>query len=225
VAKEATEKALEIGAGILVVDTMPQFAGLKGDDENRTGPVLEAMRPLQEAAARDLAVVMVRHDRKSGGEVGVSGRGSSAFTGVVDTVMSIRRPEGNTRPTIRKIEALSRFSEVPTELMIELVDGEYRSLGTGTAVVTSEACTKLLEAAPLSAAEAATAEELFEATGVKPTLGHKILGKLVDEGLLERAGKGCKGSPHRFWRSEPPGGDDVDGAIHSFSLGEEVVNE
>jgi hypothetical protein len=64
VAKEVTEKVLEIGAGILVVDTIAQFAGLKGDDENKTGPVLEALRPVQEAAVRGLAVVMVRPFRR-----------------------------------------------------------------------------------------------------------------------------------------------------------------
>jgi hypothetical protein len=133
VARGAADKAAEIGAGALFVDTLGQFAGIRGDGENNTGAAQEAMRPLQEAAARGLAVVLTRHERKGGGEVGESGRGSSAFGGAVDVILSIRRGEGNTRPTVRVIESLSRFDEAPDKLVIELTDGGYRSLGDATA--------------------------------------------------------------------------------------------
>ncbi len=104
----AAGEAKRLGA-VLFVDTVSQFAGISGDSENNAGAALDAMRPLQEASARDgLAVVIVRHERKSGGDVGVSGRGSSAFAGAVDVVLSLRRPEGHARPTIRVIHALSR---------------------------------------------------------------------------------------------------------------------
>jgi AAA domain len=134
VARAAADEAERIGAQVLVVDTLGQFASLRGDAENNAGAALEALRPLQEAAARGLAVILVRHDRKAGGMVGESGRGSSAFAGAVDIIIAIRRGDGNTRPTVRKIESLSRFSETPTELMVELGDEGYRSLGTETAV-------------------------------------------------------------------------------------------
>jgi hypothetical protein len=94
--------------------TLPQWAGIHGDGENSAGEALAAMAPLQEAASQHhLAVVIARHERKSGGDVGNSGRGSSAFAGAVDIVLSLRRPEGNTRPTLRVIHALSRFDETP----------------------------------------------------------------------------------------------------------------
>jgi hypothetical protein len=54
VAPHATEKALELGAGAIMVDTLGQFAGLRNDRENDAGAAQEAMRPLQEAAARGL---------------------------------------------------------------------------------------------------------------------------------------------------------------------------
>ena len=94
---------------------LPQFAGLKGDGENSATAVLVAMQPLQEAAARyNLAVVMVRHERKSGGEVGDAGRGSTAFAGAADIVVSIRRAEGNSRPTIRELMLLAGSMRPPT---------------------------------------------------------------------------------------------------------------
>ena len=97
VVQEAVSECKRRGARLLVVDTMAQFAGLHGDSENNAGNALEAIRPLQLGAAQGLGVVFSRHERKSGGEVGDSGRGSSAFGGAVDTILSLRRPEGRTR--------------------------------------------------------------------------------------------------------------------------------
>ena len=52
--------------------------------------------------------------------MGESGRGSSAFGGAVDLVLNLRRPDGNTRGTLRVLKALSRFDETPPELVVEL---------------------------------------------------------------------------------------------------------
>ena len=71
----AAAKCREIGARLLVVDTLPQFAGLRGDAENNSGDALEAIGPLQLLAADGFAILVTRHDRKSGGEVGESARG------------------------------------------------------------------------------------------------------------------------------------------------------
>ena len=117
----AIAEAERIGARLLVVDTLSQFAGLEGDSENNAGSALAALEPLQRAAAKGLGVIVARHERKGGGEVGESGRGSSAFTGGVDVVLSIRRPEGHHRSTIRSIEALSRFEETPASLLFERI--------------------------------------------------------------------------------------------------------
>lgn len=113
----AAERCAAIGARILVVDTLPQFAGLRGDAENNSGDALEAIAPLQSLAARGLAVLVSRHDRKSGGEVGDSARGSGAFTGAVDVVLAMSRDAKDARPTMRHLACLSRFSETPPELV------------------------------------------------------------------------------------------------------------
>src|SRR5919112_2219655 len=51
VVNQAVEEVLRRGAGLLVIDTLPQFAGLEGDGENSATAALEAMRPVQETAA------------------------------------------------------------------------------------------------------------------------------------------------------------------------------
>src|SRR5207302_5356744 len=95
VAAAAIEECQRRGARALVVDTLGQWAGIRGEGENSAGDALEAVRPLQEAASlHGIAVLIIRHARKGGGEVGDDGRGSSAFAGAVDIVVSLRRPEG-----------------------------------------------------------------------------------------------------------------------------------
>jgi hypothetical protein len=54
VAKAAANKAVGFGAEALVIDTLGHFAGIRGDSENSAGAAQEAVRPLQEAAARGL---------------------------------------------------------------------------------------------------------------------------------------------------------------------------
>jgi hypothetical protein len=212
----AIAKAKETGSRLLVVDTLPQFAGLRGDAENNAGAALAAMEPLQDAAAvHDLGILVARHERKSGGEVGDSGRGSSAFGGAVDIVLSLRRGEGNTRPTIRVINALSRFDETPDTLTIELDEatGEYRSLGEQTAVAVPEAMAALLAAAPAVTEAALTFDELLaRAKNVKRTIGQKAVAQLVDGGQLLKVGAGKKGDPRRYCRAVPRQND---GAILS----------
>jgi hypothetical protein len=106
VAAAAVSECKRVGAYLLVVDTLPQFAGLRGDSENNSGDALAAMEPLLRAASEGVGVMLTRHERKSGGEVGDSGRGSSAFAGAVDIVLSLRRPEGNAKKTLRVLQAL-----------------------------------------------------------------------------------------------------------------------
>jgi len=185
---------------VLFVDTVSQFANITGDSENNAGAALEAMRPLQEATARhNLAVGIVRHERKSGGDVGDSGRGSSAFAGAVDVVLSIRRSESHARPTIRVIHALSRFSETPDVTVVDLQDGEYVNLGSEEAVAAMEARERITQTLPLAEGDALEEKALLEAAGVKRSTGQRVLRELLNEGLATRIGEGRKRDPYRYW--------------------------
>lgn len=197
----AVAKAREVAAKLLVVDTLPQFAGMKGDSENNAGEALAALQPLQTAAAEGLAVVILRHERKSGGDVGDSGRGSSAFAGAVDIVLSLRRAEGASRPTIRHLHALSRFDETPDLLVVEWTEHGYVSLGTETAVAEAEAREKVLAAAPTDEADAVREDDLIAAADVKRTSGRDAIAHHLEGGRLCRVGDGKRGDPYRYWRT------------------------
>jgi AAA domain len=226
IAQAAVQKAFEVGAGLLIVDTLGQFAGIKGDGENNAGVAQEAMKPLQEAASRGLAIGITRHERKGGGEVGESGRGSSAFGGAVDIILSIRRAEGNTRPTVRVIESLSRFDETPDKLVIELTKDGYRSLGDASAFAEKEAMSGIVELLPTKEENAMPTADVLDhlkEQDIKRTVANEALVKLANSRTIVKIGKGKRGDPYRYYKptpdgeklsSETPGGSGTNNPAH-----------
>jgi hypothetical protein len=208
IADLATREAERIGAALVVVDTLPQFAGIKGDGENNSGDALTAMEPLQVMAHRGLAVLSTRHARKSGGEVGEDGRGSSAFTGGADIVLSLKRPEGKHRPTIRVLEGLSRFEETPAKVVVDRRSFQSPSLGMGVwketfvvlgdsdAVAHDEATEALDRHLPTDMAAALTMAELLNLTGINAG----TLDRALKAQWITRTGRGGKKDPYRYYR-------------------------
>lgn len=66
-----------------------------------------------------MAILLLAHERKGGGEIGESGRGSSAFAGAVDTILQLQREKGQGSPERRVLKAMSRLDGVPPYLVIE----------------------------------------------------------------------------------------------------------
>jgi RecA-family ATPase len=116
----AVQKCREVGATLLVVDTLAGVAQLRNEQARS---MLDALRPLQEAADAGIAICVNHHDRKGGGEVGDSARGSNALVGAVDVVLSIRRIAEDER--VRVIHGQGRFDETPSMLAVELTADGY----------------------------------------------------------------------------------------------------
>ena len=203
VVEAAAQECKRVGAMLLVVDTLPQFAGLRGDSENSSGAALEALEPIQAVTAYGISVIVSRHDGKAARDVGDSGRGSSAWGGVADIIISIRRGEGNTSPTIRVLHSLSRFDETPDKLVIDLRDGEYIAVGTEAHVALIQAKDAILSVAPESEEEALKTIDLIDRNeGVKTTIGKEAIKELVDAGKLVFIGSGKRGDAKRYWKPE-----------------------
>ena len=197
----AARKCLEVGARLLVVDTMTQWAGIKGDGENAAGEAMTAAAPLQEVAGvHGIAVFILRHGRKSGGEVGDDGRGSSAFAGAVDIVLSLKRPEGNADPTVRVLHALSRFTDTPETLAIQLTDQGYQAIGSEVALAATVARKAVLDYAPAKVEDAKTVDDLMKVSNLKRSSIQDALAELVRDGALIKAGAGRRNDPYRYHR-------------------------
>jgi hypothetical protein len=195
----ASEKCRETSAVLLVVDTLSHFCGLDGDSENDSGSAVTSMKPLQDIAAQGPAVLTIRHERKSGGEIGDAGRGSSAFGGAADTLLTLRRPQGNTRPTVRKIECISRFDGLPSEALYEYSDSHYQYLGTEGEIADREAEAAIIASAPECEDMAKTEDKLLDGSEVSRTTAQRVIKRLVSEGKLAQIGRGKKGNPFRYF--------------------------
>lgn len=207
----ATAYCDKVRARVLVVDTLPAFAGLAGESENNAGDALEAMEPLLAAASNGLAVLVNRHRRKGAqggslaGDIADEGRGSGAFSGSVDVILSLRRPSGGGRSTIRELVAASRFDETPEKLLVEFADGSYVALGDEAAVESAEARSAVLELLE-DEVKGMTLAALTSASGKSRQTLQRVVNDLVATHDLEVRGRGVKGDPHRFIRvDEEPG--------------------
>lgn len=187
----AREKATTEGASLLIIDTLGDWAGIGGDDENSAGAALAAMRPVQAAAAGGLAVVVARHERKSGGDVGDAARGSSAFGGAADVLLSLRRADGQGHDDRRVIHAVGRFDGIPSQLVIEWTGATYRSLGEDTAVELRDARSALRG---LLQSKTLTEAEIIEHTDASRGTAKRALTAMIEDGeVIKITGLGKTG--------------------------------
>ncbi|MCA1729987.1 MAG: AAA family ATPase, partial [Actinobacteria bacterium] len=123
----AAKRADIEGARLLIVDTFTQFAKLKGDEENNAGAVMEAIRPLQAAQGRyGLTVIIVAHERKSGGDVMDRIRGANAMGGAVNQILSMNRSSKKDIPaTVREVESRGNYAATPEKFLVELTKDGY----------------------------------------------------------------------------------------------------
>jgi len=200
VVEVAAAKCGDVGARLLAVDTLSQFVGLHGDSENSSGDALLAMQPLQAVIARDgIGVVFNRHERKSGGDVGDSGRGSSAYAGTVDIIISLRRAGQDYRPTVRHLHALSRFDETPQRTVIELQGMAYVTLGDEESVAAESAQEKVL-AVLGGPDDPMDANQLIQQTTLRRNDLYTALKLLLASGQIRRNGAGKRGDPYQYFR-------------------------
>ncbi|MFZ0037265.1 MAG: DnaB-like helicase N-terminal domain-containing protein [Candidatus Acidiferrales bacterium] len=203
VAERVLVEARRRGARLIVVDTLGQFAGLEGDSENNSGDALRAMKPLQQIAAEGLGVIVVRHERKMGGEVGDSGRGSSAYAGAVDIVISLRRVEGGQSSGVRMLRSISRFPDTPDDLAVELGDEGYRALGSAKEASARRIRDIVLAALPKSEETAILDSDICPNSEVSRSSVKRGLNRLIAQGLAARTGMGRTKHPFRYWATTP----------------------
>lgn len=199
---EVRRYAARVGARLLVVDTIGRWAGFDGDDENSAGAAMAAMAPLQVAVSEDgIGALLNRHAKKGpSGEVGEDGRGSSAMSGAVDVVLSLRRRQGDAGSTVRILHALSRFDATPEALAVRLTPAGYENAGSEEDFNLAEAKDALLKAAPVGESSAITTADLREATGTPAATASRALAELVKAKLLARIGAGKRNDPYRYYR-------------------------
>lgn len=202
-AAEVVAEAVRLGARIIIVDTLSRFTGLSDESENSAGDaeasVLAIVGP---AVANGIAVLLSRHERKSGGDIVDAGRGSSAITGVMDIVISLRRPDNTPDETVRVIRSVGRFDDLPDGLLISLTPEGYVLLGGDDHPVANANEAKVLAALGEDPTSGLTLEDLVTGTEIRRTTVQGILKKLERDELVDHAGDGTKGKAKRFFRRQ-----------------------
>ena len=183
--EQLAEMITKTGAGLVVVDSLFKLLGV--EDENDATAVNQAMAPLLEMTREtNVALVPIHHLRKSGGSENTDVRGSSAINAIVDISVAIRRLTGGS-DTSRELEAISRYSDTPARLVVELKDGTYHRRGTVAEVRAEQNEARVLEALT---EEPATAAVIGDAAGLKEGTARKALNALHGKGLVSREGTG-----------------------------------
>ena len=120
----ATDKAAELGAKLLVVDTLSRLASIGGDQENSSGAV-RVLDCFARAKALGIASIFVRHARKGSSgeadEIADAARGSSAITGDMDIVLRLSSVAGD----LRCLNWESRITDDPEDVFLEYDEGTY----------------------------------------------------------------------------------------------------
>jgi len=187
------QTCVDTGARLVVIDTLAQFVP---EAEGSAAKAGRAMAELQQLRDQGIGVIVTRHERKAGGQVGDSGRGSSALTGAVDIVLALTKPDGHTGNK-RVISASSRFLETQVRTVVEFQDGTYVHLPDED-VVASDREAKLLTLLPTDPGEAIPVDDLLFEAGLKKTAGRGLLARMVRDGKAVAIGKGTRGSPLRY---------------------------
>ena len=176
---------------LVLVDTLAAFWRI--ENENDAAEMTKVVKPLLQLARESGACVLLNHHaRKSEGSYGDEIRGSGALFALVDVAILMKRHEVKTQ---RLLQFQSRYHETPSELVVELRDHGYVSLGDPA---------KVGKEARLTTLAASLSEQLDEAGPIAKRAGfsqrevHRLLNILVKEGVALREGKGTKGSPYRF---------------------------
>lgn len=190
--------ALSVNAFVVIFDTLTRWARIPADKENDPGTAAEAMEPLEIMRAGNIAIMAVFHDRKSGGEVGESQRGSSAFGGAADILLQLVNPATNGHPNRRTLSQLGRFDD-PTTWQIDWHHGHYEVVGMGAdlQVERNWVKEKILSSLVLGPL---TTRELGVDVGIEGDSGsmRRALNDLEREGRIARTGTGKRGDSYRF---------------------------
>lgn len=187
------------GHKVLVLDTLSRYWPVA--DENDAVQATQAIDALDIITEKSsLCVMVIHHQRKSGGTNFTGARGSGAIVGRFDIILDFDKVEGGfgvEKKNQRLLKGSGRWQETPGELIIELNGNDYELLGDCKEVKHTEDLESIHEA--LSNHEWQTLEQIRQGCGLRTNTVTKELKRLVAGGevLIDRT-KGTRGNPQRF---------------------------
>jgi hypothetical protein len=187
------------GHKILVIDTLSRYWPVADEnDAVQATQAIDALDILTEQS--DLCVMVIHHQRKSGGTNFTGARGSGAIVGRFDIILDFDKVEGGfgvDKKNQRILKGSGRWQETPAELVIELNGNDYELLGDCKEVKQIEDLDSIHEA--LSNHEWKTLEQIRQGCGLRTEKVTKELKKLIAGGEVQvDRTKGTRGNPQKF---------------------------
>lgn len=187
------------GHKILVIDTLSRYWPVA--DENDAVQATQAIDALDILTEKtDLCVMVIHHQRKSGGANFTGARGSGAISARFDIILDFEKVEGGfgqDKKNQRLIKGSGRWQETPIEVVIELNNDHYELLGDSTEVRKLERQRQLIEAIPTD--YWATIEDIQESCSLRRETVIAELKRLIQSGeVLTDKLKGTRGNPQKF---------------------------
>jgi hypothetical protein len=191
------------GLDLAVIDPLAPFVV----SENNAQSMLATLLPLRALTRARMGLLFMHHPGKAETRVGLAARGSTALLGHVDISIDMRRPAGDPLTRRRRFLCLSRFTETPRQLLLELNADATDYLPVAEPEAGSDgfqayldAFQMVLEDAPQKLTRGDILAEWppdFDRPGA--TQLKLWLGRAVERGLILREGTGRKSDPFRYW--------------------------
>lgn len=205
--KVLSEQVRKYQFDVVVFDTLSKMWPVR--EENDAGQVEEALMPLWSMAQEEVAIMLVHHSRKSGGEQFVGARGSGGLPAFCEILVEFTRASDDVKDPQRVLKGMGRYEETPVKLLAELTPAGYVALGDpDDAEVRAEHKKadwkdRLRDTLGKQGSTWATFKELRERTTRDGEAGREedmrtTLNKWFDGGEVERKGKGSKGDPFMY---------------------------
>jgi len=126
------EKAIELGAGLVIFDSLTRFMGEK-TDENASGDMARMMDYYRQLADRGLSVLILHHNRKDGAgrfNPAQSLRGSSDILAAVDCHIAVSRVGQSEFVKLVQTKNRDVWEPVPFELKFHKNASEFEYVGS-----------------------------------------------------------------------------------------------
>jgi hypothetical protein len=185
---------------LFVIDTFSCF--FPGLDENSAPDAQRFCNALQPVLQAGVAVLLLHHPAKGDRPEGHAGRGSGALLAAADILIEMGQTQGHPNRRVLKTMARSGLDSAPRELIIQLSEDKraYTVVGDSSEAAPNRRMAiyeTLLRLQPHSTKEILAA---WPEAQSKPSDGTVVrdLGRLLNEGRVQRSGEGCKNDAHRY---------------------------
>ncbi len=182
---------------LVIIDTWRFWANLPAKAENDAGSVSAAFQQIARLAAAGYAVLIIHHNRKSGGEEGTAAAGSNALTGAADILLEVKRfgkaSGGESATSMRTLSALGRHQRIPPETVVDFRDGRYASMGPADDARKNQRLDKI-RAFLTESGKWMTTEQIEAGVGMKSSACLASLRSLHALHQIQRVGMGSRGS-------------------------------